>query len=85
MLESVQRSTTRHSLDGGNKTTKLTLGLSRGGGLTGQRGQLLGNQHDFNFAISTIECRRRYFVNDLRKSDTQERCVATQIVRIYES
>jgi len=58
MLESVQSSTTQNSLDGGNKTTKLTLGLSRGGGLTGQRGQLLGNQHDLfefcNFG-STIE------------------------------
>ena len=61
MLESVQSSTTQNSLDGSNKTTKLALGLRGGGGLTGQRGQLLGNQHDLNFAISTIECRRRYF------------------------
>ena len=34
-LESIQSSTTQHSLDGSNKTTKLTFGLGRGGGLTG--------------------------------------------------
>ena len=49
---------TIHSLDGGNEATKMTFGLRGGGSLTGQRGQLLGNQHDLNFALSRIGCRR---------------------------
>mmetsp|Transcript_10244 Transcript_10244/g.28744 ORF Transcript_10244/g.28744 Transcript_10244/m.28744 type:complete len:609 (+) Transcript_10244:289-2115(+) len=47
-----------HVVDGGNEATKLTLDLRGGGCLTGQRGQLLGNQHDnLNFALSRIGCR----------------------------
>ena len=46
---------TIHSLDGGNETTKMTFGLRGGGSLTGQRGQLLGNQHDVYFEFCTFE------------------------------
>ena len=63
---------TIHSLDGSNEATKMTLDLRGGGSLTGQRGQLLGNQHDLNFALSKIGC-RRYFESDLIELGT--RCV----------